>query len=146
MFTGDASGRFLFRALHRIGWASDPDGRRVRGVYITAAVRCAPPGNRPTAAEMDRCRRWLEWELRLLARAQVFVALGRIAHDAVLRVFGLRPSAARFRHGAVHRLPDGRRLVDSYHPSRQNTQTGRLTPAMLLRALRRARALAARSG
>lgn len=148
MFTGDASGAFLFPALHRAGLASRPDatsrddGLTLRGVYITAAVRCAPPGNRPDASELAACASWTARELALLPNARVFLALGRIGHDALLRQFGLPPSAARFAHGAVFPLGPGRTLVDSYHVSRQNTQTGRLTPAMFDAVLERAKALA----
>ena len=148
MFTGDASGAFLFPALHRAGLASRPDavsrddGLTLRGVYITAAVRCAPPGNRPDASELAACASWTARELSSLRRARVFLALGRIGHDALLRQFGLPPSAARFGHGAVFALGAGRTLLDSYHVSRQNTQTGRLTAAMFDAVLERAKALA----
>jgi uracil-DNA glycosylase family 4 len=141
MFTGDSSGDWLYAALHRFGFASAPrslsraDDLTLTGVYISAAVRCAPPANRPTPAELVRCRPYLEAELRLLREVRVVVALGRIAHEAWLRAGGwwerLAPrERPPFAHGAVARLPDGTVLVSSYHPSRQNTNTGRLTRAM----------------
>ena len=145
MFTGDRSGEFLYAALHRAGLASArrsehrDDGLRLRGVLITAALRCAPPGNLPEAAELARCRGFLARDLAGLHRLRVVLALGRIAHDAVL---ALLPEAARrerqrFGHGATHRLPGGLWLVDSFHVSQQNTFTGRLTPAMFDAALAR---------
>src|SRR5262245_4215711 len=138
MFTGDSSGDWLYEALHRFGFASGShstgrdDGLRLRDCFITAAARCAPPGNRPTQVELDRCRGFLESELRLLTRASVVLVLGRIAHEAWLKAAGWwgglpvsgRP---RFAHGAEARLPSGVVLLCSYHPSRQNTNTGRLT-------------------
>lgn len=148
MFTGDASGAFLYPALHRAGLANRPDaharddGLALRGVYITAGVRCAPPDNRPTPGEIVRCALWTAAELALLPRVRVVLALGRIAHDAVLRHAGVIPARCRFGHAAEHALPDGRTLVDSFHVSRQNTQTGRLTPAMFDTVLARAVALA----
>jgi uracil-DNA glycosylase family 4 len=152
MFTGDSSGDWLYAALHRYGFASRPravsrdDGLVLRDCYVTAAVRCAPPGNRPTPAELERCRIYLRAEGRLLARVRVVVVLGRIAHDAWLRAAGwwarLPPAERpRFAHGAETRLPDGTVLIASYHPSRQNTNTGKLTRAMWDAVFRRARAL-----
>ena len=152
MFTGDSSGDWLHEALHRSGFASQPhsvgrdDGQRLAGVWITAAARCAPPGNRPTSEELAQCRRFLEAEIGLLARVRVVLALGSIAHESWLRAAGWwerlpareRP---RFAHGAEGRLPDGRILIASYHPSRQNTNTRRLTPAMWHAVFRRARRL-----
>ncbi len=148
MFTGDSSGDWLYAALHRCGFASGPravsrdDGLTLTGVYITAAARCAPPANRPTAIELARCRPYLTADVRLLRHVQVVVALGRIAHESWLRASGWwdrlgsreRP---RFGHGAVARLPNGMVLVSSYHPSRQNTSTGRLTRAMWVALWRR---------
>jgi uracil-DNA glycosylase family 4 len=136
MFTWDSSGRWLYGALHRHGFASRPasdgpgDGLRLHGVWIGAAARCAPPLNRPTGAELRACRPYLESEYRRFDRLSAILALGRIAHEAVLAVLDLKPRMHPFGHGARHRMPDGRILVDSYHPSRQNTNTGRLTPAM----------------
>lgn len=147
MFTGDRSGDFLYRALYEAGWASQPvsrdrdDGLRLRGCYITAALRCAPPGNKPLPDELRRCRQWLDAELRLLKRVRAVLALGRIAFDAYLNTvyqpkrFPARGSL-RFAHGASFVLPDGLpRLFASYHPSQQNTQTGRLTPGMMNQVL-----------
>jgi uracil-DNA glycosylase family 4 len=148
MFTGDASGAFLFAALHRWGLASAPlpvdreDGLRLRDAYITAVVRCAPPKNRPTPEEIRRCLPFAGEEIRALRNLRVVVALGRIAHDGYLRWIDRRLSAHPFGHGAVHRPPDAIPLIDSYHPSRQNTQTGRLTEAMFDRVLREAVRLA----
>lgn len=141
MFTGDSSGDWLYDALHRFGFASHPaaigknDGLRLRDCWITAAVRCAPPDNRPLPTELDHCRSYLETELLHLRRLRVVLVLGRIAHDAFLRGAGwwdrLAPGRRpRFAHGAVTRLADGLILVASYHPSQQNTNTGRLTPKM----------------
>jgi uracil-DNA glycosylase family 4 len=144
MFTGDASGDWLYAALHRYGFASRAvatsrtDGLTLRDCWITAAARCAPPGNKPTPRELANCRPWLALELELLTRRRVVLALGRVGHDAFLKVSGWR---ARFAHGAVTRLPDGTWLVASYHPSRQNTNTGTLTRAMWHAVFRRVRAL-----
>lgn len=146
-FTGDASGDFLYPALYRAGLASQPssthrgDGLRLKGVYITAAVRCVPPGNKPTPAELAACAGWTRGELAFLPHLRVYLALGRVAHQALLDLFGLRRSAYPFAHGAEHPLPGGV-LLDAYHVSRQNTQTGRLTAAMLDAVLLRAKALA----
>jgi uracil-DNA glycosylase len=145
MFTGDASGDFLFPALHRAGFASQAratqrdDGLRLSDLWISAAVRCVPPGNRPTPAELSRCRPYLSREWTALRELRVVLCLGRIAHDAALRCLAergiiRRKSEAPFSHGAVHRLGEVT-LVDSYHVSRQNTNTGRLTPAMFDRVL-----------
>lgn len=150
MFTGDSSGAWLYEALYRFGFASRPeslspgDGLRLRDCYVTAAARCAPPGNRPTRRELDRCRPWLEGELRLLGRIRVVVVLGRVAYEAWLKAAGWwaeLPARVRppFAHGAEARLPDGTVLISSYHPSRQNTNTGKLTRAMWHAVFRRAR-------
>ena len=154
MFTGDRSGDFLYAALHRAAMASRPvsehrrDGLRLRGVMITAPVRCAPPGNRPEAGEAENCRPYLRADLAARRSLRVVLALGRIAHDGVgrlLRDQGLRlPEGARFRHGAAWRLPGGVWLVDSYHVSQQNTFTGRLTCAMFDEILGLCRRLAGR--
>jgi uracil-DNA glycosylase len=147
MFTGDRSGDFLYRALYEAGWANQPqscdrsDGLALRDCYITAAVRCAPPDNKPLPEELRRCRRWLEAEIKLLKRVRAVLALGRIAFDAYLNTVYRadtfpRRSAMQFAHGAAFDLPDGLpRLFASYHPSQQNTQTGRLTPEMMNRLL-----------
>ena len=148
MFTGDASGDFLFPALHRAGLASQPraasrdDGLTLRDCWITAAARCAPPGNKPAPRELDACRPWLGRELALLRNVRVLLAIGRIGHEAVLRLFGERQSKWPFAHGAVHRIPGRAALLDSYHVSRQNTNTGRLTAVMFEGILARARELA----
>ncbi|MBF0093268.1 MAG: uracil-DNA glycosylase [Alphaproteobacteria bacterium] len=135
-FTGDAAGDLLYPTLLRFGFAegeyraSPDDGLRLKGCRITNAVRCVPPENKPTPGEVAACRSFLVGELAGLPRLRVIVALGRVAHEAVLAALGLRRSATPFAHGAVHRLPDGRALADSYHCSRYNTNTGRLTEAM----------------
>jgi uracil-DNA glycosylase family 4 len=141
MFTGDRSGAWLYAELHRQGLASRPeslragDGLRLSGVFITAAGRCAPPGNKPLPAELDRCRPYLLRELQALGGVRVRLALGKIGHDAFLaarRAMGhpdLKPKP-RFGHGVAHALPEGGWLLDSYHPSQQNTSTGVLTAAM----------------
>ncbi len=141
MFTGDGSGMWLIRAMHRAGFANRPtsvqrnDGLRLRGAFITAAVRCAPPDNRPQPQEIARCARFLTREALLLTRVRVIVALGQIGFVAcrrLLRSLGAPVQGMRFAHGAVHVPgPDLPALVASYHPSRQNTNTGRLTQAML---------------
>src|SRR6185436_11473506 len=136
MFTFDSSGAWLYGMLHEVGLASRPvserpgDGLKLHGVFITGAARCAPPGNKPLPAELEACRPYLDAELAHLTGAAAILALGRIAHEAVLRCLKLRPRDFPFAHGAEHRLPDGRILLDSYHPSRQNTNTGRLTRPM----------------
>ncbi|HET8728409.1 MAG TPA: uracil-DNA glycosylase [Alphaproteobacteria bacterium] len=137
-FVGDGAGALLFRTLCRLGLA---DGEEPLGCRITNAVRCLPPANRPTAAEVAACRPFLAGEMEAMPNLRVVVALGRIAHDAVLRALGLRPAPLPFAHGARHSLPDGRWLLDSYHCSRQNTNTGRLTPAMFEAVFAEARAL-----
>ncbi len=148
MFTWDSSGKWLYETLYAVGLATRPvstgpgDGLKLRGVYITAAARCAPPQNKPATDELNRCRPFLEDELRRLTRVRVAVALGRIAHDAVLKSLGLRPSAFPFAHGAEHRL-DGFVLLDSYHCSRQNTNTGKLTRSMFKRVFQGAKRAAA---
>jgi uracil-DNA glycosylase family 4 len=157
MFTGDSSGAWLYAALHRFGFASRAssthraDGLRLRDCWITAAARCAPR-QLTVADQARRCRPYLETERRLLPRVRVVLVLGRIAHDAYLRAAGwwerLAPrERPRFAHAAVARLPDGTLLVSSFHPSRQNTNTRKLTRAMwhgvfrtVQRLLREARA------
>ncbi|HSJ45011.1 MAG TPA: uracil-DNA glycosylase [Euzebyales bacterium] len=135
MFTGDRSGDFLYASLHRTGFASQPTSRRrgdgltLRNCWITAAVRCAPPANRPTATERDTCAAWLHSELELLP-ARLLVALGGFAWQALLRQLGPVHPRPRFGHGARATV-GGYTLLGSYHPSQQNTFTGRLTPEML---------------
>jgi len=141
MFTGDSSGDWLYRALHRAGFASAArsvardDGLDLRGAWITATAHCAPPDNRPTPDEIRRCQPFLEREIEALADLRAVLALGRIAWDAALRVQrarGVEPTdRVPFAHGATLAWDDGLRMVGSYHPSRQNTQTGRLDERML---------------
>jgi uracil-DNA glycosylase family 4 len=147
VFTGDRSGDFLFAALHRTGFASQPtsrhvgDGLALRDCWITAAVRCAPPANKPLPSERDNCAAWLRAELPLLERARVVVCLGAFAWEAGLRLLapGLRPRP-RFGHGA-ETAAGALTLVGCFHPSQQNTFTGRLTPGMMDGVLARAREL-----
>ncbi|HEY8526322.1 MAG TPA: uracil-DNA glycosylase [Acidimicrobiales bacterium] len=144
MFTGDRSGEFLYAALWRTGFANRPesrwrnDGLRLEGAWITAPVRCAPPANKPTVAERDRCRPFLERELALLRDVRVFVVLGQFGYQVLCGILGVRPRPP-FGHGAEVELPDGRAIVCSYHVSQQNTFTGKLTPDMFDAVLRRAR-------
>jgi uracil-DNA glycosylase family 4 len=148
MFTGDRSGDFLYAALHRTGFANQPvsahlgDGLALRDCWITAAVRCAPPANKPLPSERDNCADWLRAELALLERARVAVCLGAFAWEAGLRHFapGMRPRP-RFGHGAEVQT-DAVMLLGCFHPSQQNTFTGKLTPPMIDAVLERARALA----
>jgi uracil-DNA glycosylase family 4 len=153
MFTGDSSGNFLYPVLHEAGFASQPtaqhrqDGLRLQDAYITAAVRCAPPGNKPTPQEIATCARFLDRELAGLKQVRVVVALGRIGFDAYLNYLkrrGLLGSKKGyvFAHGAQYRLPDGRILLASYHPSNQNTQTGKLTKRMFQEIFAQAKRLA----
>ena len=155
-FTGVASGEWLYRALHRAGFASGPqaidrnDGLELHDCYITAVVRCAPPANKPTPAQRDNCVPFLEEELALLADARVIVSLGKFADDAIHALIkeagAYRSPRARFAHGAESAVTlDGRALtvLASYHPSRQNTQTGVLTEPMLDAIFARARSLLA---
>ena len=147
VFTGDRSGDWVYGALHRSGFANQPtsthagDGLRLQRAYVSAVVRCAPPGNKPTTDERDACLPYLSREMAELSKARVIVVLGRFAYDAVCGLLGVRPRPA-FGHGVEVPAPDGRLVLCSYHPSQQNTFTGRLTPAMLLGVLLRARALA----
>jgi uracil-DNA glycosylase family 4 len=140
MFTGDSSGSFLFNALHQAGFANQStaidrgDGLNLKDIFITAVCRCAPPANRPTRAEMDNCLPYIAREMELLKRLEGIVALGRIAFDNTLRLFRQNGDSIPnldFSHGAVYELGQGLPwMVVSYHPSRQNTQTGRLTEEM----------------
>jgi len=150
MFTGDSSGVWLYEALHRFGFASRAeavardDGLELRDCYITAAARCAPPANKPTRTELERCRPFLSAELQMLSRVRVVVTLGQVAHESWLRTAGWWTTLAPrerppFAHGAVTRLSDGTTLIASYHPSRQNTNTGKLTRAMWHAVFRSAR-------
>jgi uracil-DNA glycosylase len=146
-FTGDHAGILLYRTLHAEGFAtratsvSRRDGLGLVDCRITNAVKCLPPANRPSPDEVRRCNRYLAHELAGLPRISVVVALGAIAHGAVLRALDLRPSRYPFGHGAEHALPGGGVMLDSYHCSRLNTNTGRLTPRMFRRVFARARHL-----
>lgn len=151
VFTGDRSGDFLFAALHRAGFANQPasvsrdDGLRLIDCYIAPLARCAPPANKPTAEEIGNCREYLLREWRLLRRVRAILALGKIAQDGVVALLRdmeriPRREALAFGHGLSHDLRDGLRLFASYHPSQQNTFTGRLTPKSfdsVMRAVRR---------
>ena len=135
-FTGDHAGILLYETLHRHGFASAPvstaadDGLRLIDARITNAVKCLPPDNKPDAAEVRQCNGYLKAELSGLRAGDAVLALGSIAHQAILMALGLRRSERAFGHAAVHALPGGATLFDSYHCSRYNTQTRRLTPAM----------------
>lgn len=146
-FTGDASGGFLYPALYRAGFANQPDalrrddGLKLKDIYITAVGRCAPPANKPTTAELDNCEPFLVREIEWF-KPRVIVCLGRIAYDRILRMFSVRDARMKFAHGALYALRAGQVqgtewllqgehwLLCSYHPSRQNTQTGKLTTKM----------------
>lgn len=150
MFTGDRSGDWLYRALYTFGFANQPtsgdrmDGLELINCYVTASARCAPPDNKPSREELSNCRPYLLREFSLLNRVKVVVALGRIAFDTYLacRKEQLAPTlkkALRFGHGLVYHLPEGATLIASYHPSQQNTLTGRLTRPMFHAVFRKAR-------
>jgi uracil-DNA glycosylase family 4 len=152
-FTGDGSGDFLYPVLHETGFASQPkavsrdDGMKLSGLWITAMARCAPPGNKPTPEELRNCAPWLDQEMKLLTDLRVVVCLGRIAFDGLL-AHEMRTGTLRkrtefvFAHGAEYKLPSGLIAIASYHPSLQNTNTGKLTREMLLKVFKRARKLA----
>ena len=143
-FTGDHAGLLLYRTLHEAGLASAPesrsarDGLRLRGARIVNAVKCVPPANKPLPAEVRRCNDYLTHELRSLRGVRVYLALGHVAHGALLLALGIRRSRYRFAHGHEHRLEGARWLIDSYHCSRYNTSTGRLTPTMFRAVVARA--------
>lgn len=147
-FTGDHAGILLYETLYQLGLCNLPsgthaeDGLKLLGCRITNAVKCVPPGNKPTTAEIRSCNGFLRAEIDTLETGAVLLALGGIAHRAILTALGLSPSRFPFAHGGVHRFVNGRRMVDSYHCSRYNTQTKRLTPQMFKRALKKARDLA----
>ena len=152
-FTGDGSGDFLYPVLHEAGFASQPkavsrdDGMKLSGLWITAMARCAPPGNKPTPEELRNCAPWLDQEMKLLTDLRVVLCLGRIAFDGLLahemRTGTLKKRAGLvFAHGAEYKLPGGLIAIASYHPSLQNTNTGKLTREMLLKVFMRARKLA----
>jgi uracil-DNA glycosylase family 4 len=148
-FTGDFAGVLLYETLFAAGLSTRPvsvaadDGLELRNCRITNAVKCLPPANKPETAEADTCNRYLATEFMLLPRPRVILALGAIAHRAALRALGVKPGGYVFAHGAVHRVPDAPIVVDSYHCSRYNTQTRRLTTEMFADVLAKARALAA---
>jgi uracil-DNA glycosylase len=143
-FTGDHAGILLYQTLHAAGLATHPashsarDALRLVNARITNAVKCVPPQNRPTAAEIRRCNAYLASELRQLRAVRVYLALGRVAHDAVLMALGLPRAQFRFAHGREHTLGSGRCLIDSYHCSRYNTATRRLSAAMFRAVVGRA--------
>jgi uracil-DNA glycosylase len=152
-FTGDASGKFMYPVLYETGFANQPnatdrnDGLKLIDLYITAAVRCAPPANKPTPHELANCSHFLDRELEGLKNVKVIVALGKIGFDAYLNYLKRKGlSIVRqgylFKHGASYRLPDGKVLLASYHPSNQNTQTGKLTRAMFVEIFKQAAKLA----
>jgi uracil-DNA glycosylase family 4 len=146
IFTGDRSGDWLYGALHRAGFANQSksthrnDGLRLTGAYVTAVVRCAPPGNKPATVERDNCIPYLTREMALLTDVRVIVCLGAYALDGVSRVLGLRPRP-KFVHGREIQAPNRRTIICSFHPSQQNTFTGRLTEPMLDAVFRCAREL-----
>lgn len=152
MFTGDSSGNFLFPALYRAGFASQPnatdrhDGLELSGMWITSAVRCVPPGNKPSRQEMMNCQSWLEHDFKLLPRLRLVLALGSIAHDSYLELLKTRgvkiiKNRAQFAHGAFHTFENQLPMLDAYHVSFQNTNTGKLTAAMFDAVLEKAKAL-----
>jgi uracil-DNA glycosylase family 4 len=152
-FTGDGSGDFLYPVLHETGFASQPsatssnDGLKLSGLWITSVARCAPPGNRPSTEELRNCAPFLDEEMALLSNLRVVVCLGRIAFEGLLahaqRTGEITSRAGySFAHGAEFTLPGGLHIIASFHPSLQNTNTGRLTRPMLMRIFRRARQLA----
>jgi uracil-DNA glycosylase len=154
-FTGDASGYFMYPVLHLVGFANQPtatersDGLELTDMYITAAVRCAPPDNKPLPSELTNCASYLDREMDGLKRVKVVVALGKIGFDAYLNYMKRRGLIASkkpyvFQHGAKYKMPDGKTLLASYHPSNQNTQTGKLTRPMFVQIFKEAERLADR--
>ncbi len=147
MFTGDRSGEWLYGAMHRAGLANQPtstardDGLQLIGAYLTAAVRCAPPANKPTIEERDTCEPFLRREISLLDDTRVYIALGAFAYEAACRVLGVKPRP-KFGHGVEVALDSGKTLICSFHPSQQNTFTGKLTREMLDAIFTRSRELA----
>ena len=146
VFTGDASGGFLYPALHRAGFANQPqavakeDGLVLKDVYIAAVAHCVPPDNKPNLEELDNCQPYLERVLEIL-RPQVIVCLGSIAFGRIMRLYSIRNPAWKFGHGALYQMENGVYVLCSYHPSQQNTQTGRLTPAMFAEIWTKAKSL-----
>jgi uracil-DNA glycosylase len=151
-FTGDHAGLLLYRTLHRFGFASQPesvsadDGLMLIGCRITNSVKCVPPQNKPLPAEIRTCNRYLAAELKTLGAGSLLLALGSIGHSAILQALGLKAGEYRFAHAAEHALPNGHMLIDSYHCSRYNTQTRRLTQNMFEQVFARARQLLQRGG
>ena len=149
-FTGDYAGDLLYGTLKKLSLAegeyrADPaDGFTLKGAMITNAVRCAPPENKPTPAEIATCRPFLTARIAALPNLRAMLALGSIAHESVLRAYGLKPSASKFAHGAETQLPSGAVMVSSYHCSRYNTQTRRLTSEMFETVMQRAKEIASR--
>jgi uracil-DNA glycosylase family 4 len=147
-FTGDYAGILLYQSLFELGLSTAPasvdrfDGLQLTGVRITNAVKCLPPENKPLPVEIKTCNRYLAAELDQLESVKAILALGTVAHEAVLVASGLKRAAAKFGHGSEHDLPGGRRMIDSYHCSRYNTQTRRLTADMFKDVLVRAATLA----
>jgi uracil-DNA glycosylase family 4 len=150
-FTGDHAGLLLYRTLHEFGWSTHPESRhredelRLERARITNAVKCVPPANKPTTAEILECNAYLAAELEALRSVRVILALGAIAHGAVVRALCLRARELPFGHAHEHALPGGRTLVDAYHCSRYNTQTRRLTPEMFRAVFERIAALVPRA-
>ncbi len=146
-FTGDFAGILLYQTLHRLGFSnraesvSQDDGLVLRGCRISNAVKCLPPGNKPIGKEVNNCNGFLREELSTMPVGAVVIALGTIAHQAVLKAVGLKQSAYRFGHNNLHQLPTGQHLLDSYHCSRYNTQTRRLTPEMFFQVFEQAKRL-----
>lgn len=142
-FTGDYAGDLLYSCLTKAGWTKGQydrrpdDGFELEGAMVTNAVRCVPPQNKPIGSEVNNCRPFLISRIEQLPNLKVLLALGKIAHDTTIKTFGLKQSAYKFAHEAVHQLPNGLTLVDSYHCSRYNVNTGRLTEEMFLNALGR---------
>ena len=152
-FTGDASGKFMFPVLYETGFANQPnatdreDGLRLKDIFITAAIRCAPPGNKPLPQELANCAPYLDREVQGLKNMKVVVALGRIGFDAYLNYLKrngqpMNRKTYVFRHGAKYELPEGKTLLASYHPSNQNTQTGKLTRPMFVAIFKEAARIA----
>ncbi|WP_262695535.1 uracil-DNA glycosylase [Kordiimonas aquimaris] len=142
-FTGDYAGDLLYKCIAQMGWSSGNydqhinDGFTLKKVMVTNAVRCVPPQNKPIGSEVNNCRPFLISRLKHLPKVKVMLALGKIAHDTAIKTFGLKQSAYKFAHEAVHKLPNGLTLVDSYHCSRYNVNTKRLTEEMFMNALQR---------
>jgi len=145
-FTGDASGGFLYPALYRAGFANQPsaesrsDGLILKDMYITASGRCAPPANKPSSQELNNCQPYLEREIEIL-NPKVIVCLGRIAFDRILKIYSARNSKLKFGHGVAYQLETGVWILGSYHPSQQNTSTGKLTVKMFDDIWKKAKAL-----